>query len=286
MPFDTKLKFIVASGNDYSEWESVKREAEEADKRGFWGYLISDHYMTPGSAGSSTLDAWTALTYLAGMTKSIRLGTLVTPIPFRPPGLLAKVVSTLDLVSSGRSILGVGAGWSRPEFDGYGKWSSAKMRVDMTDEGVCLILRLWQDNKVNFKGRYYKAKGAVLEPKPVQKPHPPLLFGGEGPRMLRMAGKYADICHIPDWTKPSPWQAREKVLGEARRHRRERKLSFAGGSSRLLGPRYARAQHEKKVEEANEHGCEFFIVSFPEERKGSLEALRDFADNIIPSFAT
>jgi alkanesulfonate monooxygenase SsuD/methylene tetrahydromethanopterin reductase-like flavin-dependent oxidoreductase (luciferase family) len=107
------LKFIVAGGNDYSEWESVKREAEEADKRGFWGYLISDHYMTPGGTfGNSTLDAWTALTYLAARTETIKLGTLVTPIPFRPPGLLAKVVSTLDLVSCGRSILGVGAGWS------------------------------------------------------------------------------------------------------------------------------------------------------------------------------
>lgn len=281
------MKFIVAGGNGYSEWESVKREAEEADKQGFWGYLVSDHYMTPGGyADSSTLDAWTALTYLAGRTKSIRLGTLVTPIPFRPPGLLAKVVSTLDLVSSGRSLLGVGAGWSKPEFDGYGKWSSAKTRVDMTDEGVQLILRLWQDRKVNFKGRYYKAKGAVLEPKPIQKPHPPLLFGGEGPRMLRMAGKYADICHIPDWTKPSPWQAREKVLGEARLRRRERKLSFAGGSSRPLGPRYEKAQHQTKVDEANKHGCEFFIVSFPGQRKGSLDTLRDFAENIIPSFAT
>jgi len=243
--------------------------------------------MTPGGhAASSTLDAWTALTYLACRTQSIHLGTLVTPIPFRPPGLLAKVVSTLDLISSGRSLLGVGAGWSKPEFDGYSEWSSAKMRVDMTDEGVQLILRLWQDNTVNFKGRFYKASGVVLEPKPVQKPHPPLLFGGEGPRMLRMAGKYADICHIPDWTKPSPWKAREKVLREARRHRRERKLSFAGGSSRPLAPRYERGQQGKKVEEAREQGCEFFVVSFLGPRKESLGWLRDFAKNIIPSFVT
>ena len=287
MLFYTQLKFIISGGNGYSEWESVKKEAVEADKRGFWGYLMSDHYMTPGGyAGSSTLDAWTALTYLAGRTKSIRLGTLVTPIPFRPPGLLAKVVSTLDLVSSGRSLLGVGAGWSKPEFDGYSEWSSAKVRVDMTDEGVQLILRLWQDNTVNFKGRYYKAIGAVLEPKPVQKPHPPLLFGGEGPRMLRMAGKYADICHIPDWTKPSPWEAREKLLTDARRRRRERKLSFAGGSSRPLGPRYEKARYGKKVEEAADHDCEFFIVSFPGPRKESLGWLREFAKNIIPSFMT
>ena len=104
--------------------------------------------------------------------------------------------------------------------------------------------------------------------------------------MLRMAGKYADICHIPDWTKPSPWKAREKVLREARCHRRERKLSFAGGSSRPLAPRYERGQQGKKVEEAREQGCEFFIVSFLGPRKESLGWLRDFAKNIIPSFVT
>jgi hypothetical protein len=76
------------------------------------------------------------------------------------------------------------------------------------------------------------------------------------------------------------------VLGEARRHRRERKLSFAGGSSRLLGPRYEKAQHVKKVEEASEHDCEFFIVSFPGPWKESSRSLRDFAENIIPSFVT
>ena len=281
------MKFIVSGGNGYSEWESVKREAEEADRRGFWGYVIPDHYMTPGRyAGNSTLDAWTALTYLAARTEKIHLGTLVTPIPFRPPGLLAKVVSTLDIVSAGRSLLGVGAGWSRPEFDGYGEWSSAKNRVDRTDEGLQLILRLWQDKTVDFKGRYYNARQAVLEPKPVQKPHPPLLFGGEGPRMLRMAGKYADICYIPDWIRTSLPKAREKVLKEARQYRREKKLSFAGGSSSPLGPRYETAQHKKEVEEANEQDCEFFIVSFPGRWKESLGWLRDFAEKIIPSFAT
>src|SRR3989442_15971956 len=129
--------------------------------------------------GDSTVETWTALTYLAAKTEKIRLGTLVTPIPFRPPGMLAKTVSTLDLLSNGRTILGVGAGWSRTEFEGYSKWNSNKIRVDKTREGLDLILKLWTQEKVDFKGKFYHANGAVLEPKPVQKPHPPLLFGQE-----------------------------------------------------------------------------------------------------------
>lgn len=126
---------------------------------------------------------------------------MATPIPFRPPGILAKMVATVDLLSSGRTILGVGAGWSRTEFEGYNEWVSGKTRVDRTEEGVKLILRLWQEDKVDFQGKFYSAKAAVLDPKPLQKPHPPLLFGGFSPRMLRLAGRYGDLCFIPPWIK-------------------------------------------------------------------------------------
>src|SRR6058998_4284345 len=141
--------------------------------------------------GDSTLETWTALTYLAARTEKIKLGTLVTPIPFRPPGILAKTVSTLDLLSKGRTILGVGAGWSQTEFEGYSTWDEPRVRVDKTREGLELILKLWTEKSVDFNGKYFHAKGAVLESKPVQKPHPPLLFGGTKTRMFRMAGEYA-----------------------------------------------------------------------------------------------
>src|SRR5437773_11326064 len=107
--------------------------------------------------------------------------------------MLAKIVSTLDLLSNGRTILGVGAGWSQTEFEGYSEWSSNKIRVDKTREGLDLILKLWTQEKVDFKGKLYQAKGAVLDPKPVQKPHPPLLFSGIGHRMLRMTVEHAYI---------------------------------------------------------------------------------------------
>src|SRR3989442_147583 len=96
----------------------------------------------------STLESWIALTYIAAKTQNIKLGTIVTPIPFRPPAILAKMVATMDVLSSGRAILGVGAGWSQTEFEGYSTWDDPKTRVDKTREGVELILQLWQKPKV------------------------------------------------------------------------------------------------------------------------------------------
>ena len=86
--------------------------------------------------GDSTLDTWISLAYLASKTENIRLGTLVTPIPFRSPSILAKMISTLDTISQGRVVLGVGAGWSQAEFEGYSEWNEPKIRVDKTEEGL------------------------------------------------------------------------------------------------------------------------------------------------------
>src|SRR5438552_11643637 len=123
----------------------------------------------------STVESWVALTYLAAKTQNVKLGTIVTPIPFRPPAMLAKMVSTMDVLSAGRAILGVGAGWSQTEFEGYGTWDDPKTRVDKTREGVELILQLWQKPHVDFKGMYYHARCAILDSTSLEKPHPSLM---------------------------------------------------------------------------------------------------------------
>jgi alkanesulfonate monooxygenase SsuD/methylene tetrahydromethanopterin reductase-like flavin-dependent oxidoreductase (luciferase family) len=216
------LKFILSSwGNWYSSWETIKKVVPEADNLSYWGFVMPDHYMWgPQMGGDSTLDTWIVLTYLAAKTEKIRLGTLVTPIPFRPPSMLAKMVSTLDVISNGRTVFGIGAGWSQTEFEGYSNWDEPKIRVDKTIEGLELILRLWDSTNasspVNFDGKYYSAKGAILEPKPIQKPYPLLLFGGTAPRMYRLAGRYADICLIPPWLPAEKAdEAKQIVLEEA-----------------------------------------------------------------------
>lgn len=164
--------------------------AGAAEEAGFATLLVWDHYSLPW--GTDTVDAWAFLSYLAAHTSRIRLGTCVTPIPLRPPAQLAKVVSTVDLLSGGRTILGVGAGWHRPEFDAFGSWDGDGIRVAKTIEGVDLIRRLWTEDTVDFDGEHYSALGAAIEPKPVATPHPPMWFGVRGPRMLRLAAEYGD----------------------------------------------------------------------------------------------
>ena len=282
------MRFILSGlGNWYSGWSLTDQAVQMADKLGFWGAVIPDHYMWAEAYGQpqkdSTLESWIALTYLAAKTQNIKLGTIVTPIPFRPPAILAKMVSTMDVLSSGRTVLGVGAGWSQSEFEGYSTWDDSKTRVDKTREGVELILELWQKPQVDFKGKYYYAKGAILDPKPVQKPHPPLMFGGVGTRMLRLAGQYSDICHIPPWVHVSMEKARSIVKQEARRFHREDKIAFAAGSVANRDQKFDLKSVEQDVEKAAKDGSLYYIA--PLQRTGYLDNLKEFAKNIIPSYS-
>jgi alkanesulfonate monooxygenase SsuD/methylene tetrahydromethanopterin reductase-like flavin-dependent oxidoreductase (luciferase family) len=172
--------------------------AETAEANGLDFVLISDHYLMPFS--SSTVDSWTLLAAIAAKTSRIRIGTCVTPIPFRPPPLLAKIVSTVDQISKGRTILGVGAGWYKPEFEAFSNWSEDRVRAAKTLEGIELITKLWtSETPLDFNGKYFTVKGAILEPKPIQRPHPPLWFGTNGKYLLRKARELAS-----GWVPPVP----------------------------------------------------------------------------------
>jgi alkanesulfonate monooxygenase SsuD/methylene tetrahydromethanopterin reductase-like flavin-dependent oxidoreductase (luciferase family) len=284
------MKFILQAGNWYDRWNAIAGAVPKADEQGFWGFVMPDHYMWGADrGGDSTLETWIALTFLAAKTKNIKLGTLVTPIPFRAPGMLAKQLSTLDLVSGGRVVLGVGAGWSRTEFEGYSHWDEPKVRVDKTKEGLELVLKLWTSKEpVNHRGTHYTALNAVLEPKPIQKPHPPLLFGGVGTRMFRMAGRYGDICCIPPWAELGFQKSKEIVLDAAKKYKREDKVSFAqlsfGASTNSWQRRrvYDRKRVDSAVQEAKGNGCEYFIIGFPPENY--LESMTDFVENVMPSY--
>ena len=163
--------------------------------------------------GPDTLDAWTILAYVAGATTGIRLGTVVTPVPFRPPAQLAKIVASLDVLSKGRAILGVGAGWHQPEFDGFSKWERNGVRVDQTAEALDLMTRLWAGAgaPVDFTGRFYTSQGAQIAPASVQKPHPPLWFGTRGRRMLELTARYGDGW-IPTGLEPDEYRQKLGVI--------------------------------------------------------------------------
>ena len=323
------MKFFLSGLSNFSmNLALITESVIEADRLGFDGALMPDHYMwgrmqftrrsREGESGhpssnimhgrmergghpssnimhrrmergghpsenNATLETWVMLAYLSGKTENIRLGTLVTPIPFRPPGILAKMLSTLDVLSKGRVVLGVGAGWSKKEFEGYSEWNEPKIRVDKTEEGLELMIKLWIEDEVTFEGKYYRAKAAVLEPKPVQKPYPQLLFGGRGDRMLKLAGKYADICYIPTFQRAEGYEeGKEKVLKAAKRVNRADKIAFMAGAMGSRTP-YDQKEYFRKVESAVEMGASYFLTSFSQTEEFT-DSMRRFAKEIMPSF--
>jgi len=197
----------------YLDKELISEVGKAAEQAGFYAFLSWDHYMLPD--GPETLDAWSILGYLAGQTDTIKLGTVVTPIPFRPPAQLAKIVASVDHLSGGRTILGVGAGWHQPEFDGFSNWGTPGQRVTRTSEALELITRLWTGEKVSFEGKVYNSDGAIISPVPTQKPFPPMWFGVRGPRMLDLAARYADAW-IPTNISPELYEDGLKKLREKR----------------------------------------------------------------------
>jgi len=284
------MKFFIALySNWFMDFEVIEKVILEADRLGFDGVLMPDHYMFGEELlgfrpdANETLESWIALTYLASKTEEIHLGTLVSPIPLRPPGILAKMVATLDVLSAGRVIVGIGAGWSQVEFEGYSEWDEPKVRVDKTIEGLELMMKLWTQDEVTHEGKYYKAKTAVLEPKPIQKPYPQLLFGGNGDRMLKLAGKYADICYLLSNIPPQVYDERiRKILKAAAKFNRAGKLAFMGGDLSTRVP-YHFKLYAKKVELAIEKGASYFLTSFPRDEE-FINSIRRFATELIPSF--
>jgi alkanesulfonate monooxygenase SsuD/methylene tetrahydromethanopterin reductase-like flavin-dependent oxidoreductase (luciferase family) len=275
------FKFLIHPplGNLSSEFMINLEAVKEADSLEIDGFVLPDHYMSV--QGNETLEAWVTLAYFAAVTRHIRLGTLVTPIPLRPPQLLAKMVSTVDVLSGGRSFLGVGAGWSRGEFEAYSRWDEPKVRVEKVDEGVTLIKKLWTEPCVNFEGKHYRAKEAVLLPKPVQKPHPPLLFGGKGPKMLKLAGKYADICLITEENPKEFLVAKNEVTKASKTHKRPNAPLFAC----VIGIRTLEQKNEYrlKIEQAATLGVSY-IVTGVERDQDFLEFQKFLAEDIMPSF--
>ena len=271
----------------YDNLDYILSGVIEADKQRIDGALMPDHYMWGEEIGHSmkrpyhTLETWTTLTYLAAKTENIHLGTLITPLPFRHPGTLAKRLATLDVLSGGRVLLGAGAGWSKVEFEGYSDWLGTKSRVDKTIEALSIIKRLWTEDSVTHESKYYHIKDAVLEPKPVQKPHPKILFGSSGDRMLSLTGREGDICFVPPWQGHRFDEIRDKVLKAAEEAGRRDKIEFMGGVMGGEEP-YSAEKYMKIVEDAEEKGCIYCNVGFP--RATMTEDIKRFAKDILPSY--
>src|SRR5712691_8153166 len=167
------------------------------DQAGFdhiWGF---DHLIALGpNPAAPIFDGWTFLGAMAANTKRARIGLNVTGNLYRHPGLLAKIAVTVDHLSNGRLEFGVGTGWNEPEFTQFGlPFPSAGDRVTMLDESLKAMKLLWSEARSTYKGRFYELKDAIAEPKPVQRPHPPIWIGSHGVRMLRLTARHANVWH-------------------------------------------------------------------------------------------
>jgi F420-dependent oxidoreductase-like protein len=160
----------------------------------FW---VMDHFhqiQFVGRPEEPMLEGWTVISMLAAITTKIKLGTLVTGIIYRYPSVLAKVAATLDVLSKGRLFMGIGAGWNEQESLAYGiSFPSNQERMFRLEEAIQVIRKMW----TSFNGKYYQIRNAYCNPKPIQKPSPPILIGGSGERKtLKIVAKYADACNL------------------------------------------------------------------------------------------
>jgi F420-dependent oxidoreductase-like protein len=194
-------------------WEETLSTARHAEATGWDGVWFADHLM-PNAADTSgpTSEAWTTIAALAAMVPRVRIGTLVTGNTYRHPAVLAKMASNVDLISGGRLVFGLGAGWQQNEHEAYGiDFSTLGGRMRRLEEACKLIISLFENEKTDFAGKYYQLKDAPLAPKPARRP--PLLIGGGGEKVtMRIAAQYADEWNV--WGSPEVLVQKQTVLDD------------------------------------------------------------------------
>jgi F420-dependent oxidoreductase-like protein len=191
---------LMIEGQEGVTWQQWCDLADACEEHGVATLYRSDHYISQSNeSGNVAHDAWTTLAALAARTTTLRFGTLVSPATFRLPGLLANAVATVDHVSGGRIELGLGAGWMEREHRAYGfPFPEMSVRREMFAEQLEIVHRLWTEDRVEFQGRHHTLEDAPAQPKPLQKPHPPILVGGGGSRgTAEPAARFADEYNTP-----------------------------------------------------------------------------------------
>jgi probable F420-dependent oxidoreductase len=177
----------VERGRSAEHWREVGRRAEGL---GYDTLFMPDHI-------TDQLAPVAAMTAIADATTTLRVGSFVFANDYRNPVMLAREATTLDLLSGGRLEFGIGAGWNKRDYQQLGMpFDTAKVRVDRMEEAVALIKRLWTEERVTHEGPHYRVREAMVRPRPTQRPHPPLMIGGSGPRMLRIAAREAQIVAL------------------------------------------------------------------------------------------
>ncbi len=198
------IDFGVVLRQQKIEFSEIRDAAELCDELGYHSVWFYDHLLGQGGLDLDIYEAWTLMSALSTVTKRVRLGTMVLCSAFRPPSLLAKMASTLDVISGGRIEFAIGAGWFEPEFRAYGyDFPDTRARIEELSEAVSIIKSMWTEEKPSFSGKHHRIEEAYCNPKPLQKPHPPVMIGGSGERyLLRVVAELADEWNCPASSAP------------------------------------------------------------------------------------
>jgi probable F420-dependent oxidoreductase len=292
------------------KWDTVLNIAKEAELLGYDSVWVSDHFIFGGRY--YTLEPWTVLSALALVTNKVRLGTYVLCNQFRHPSLLAKMSVTLDHISKGRLDLGIGAGWLKAEHETFGfRWERFNVRIQRLRETLEIIRKLWTENDVSYVGQFLQVENANLQPKPFQKPHPPIWIGGNSKAIMHVAAELGDGW-IP--VLPTPQQLREgvflikKLMKKSGRKNTRLRVAFGGSGctviardsskvKKLAEPLIKSAKKQikdlpcivgtpeqctQKIEKYQRSGAQKIVagfIDFP-----SLEGMKLFAESVIPNF--
>ncbi len=188
-------------GGPESLGPTLAATARAADEGGCAVFTLMDHWFQMeefATARDPMLEGYTALGFLAGQTRRVKLGLLVTGVTYRHPGLLAKIVTTLDILSGGRAQLGIGAAWYEREHEGLGvTFPAVAERFERLEETLQICHQMWSDDDGPYEGRHYRLAETICMPRPIQRPSPRILVGGSGERKtLRLVARYADACNL------------------------------------------------------------------------------------------
>jgi F420-dependent oxidoreductase-like protein len=248
-----------------AEWAHLRDIWVEADQGGFWDVVwLNDHLYPPKSEEThSMMDPWTLFGGLAAVTERIRFGTMVTANTFRHPALLAKQAVTADQMSNGRLELGVGTGWHEREHEAFGiHLPSMRERFELLDETFAILHGLMTEEVFDFVGKHRRITAARFEPKPIQRPRPPFVIGGIGPkRTIPLAASWADQWNFPDYTSDidlfrSSLRRLDEVCEEVGRDRSEIEVSV---QFRFTGDV---AESVDRIAAYRESGADHALVSF------------------------
>jgi F420-dependent oxidoreductase-like protein len=281
--------------------------AGAADYAGFDSLWVMDHFYQVGQGYGAPeepmLEAYTALAYMAAVTRNVRLGTMVTGAFYRHPGVLVKTVTTLDVLSGGRGVLGIGAGWYEQESLGMGVPFPRSRRELMgrLEETLQIAHHMWSDDRTTFKGRYYQLEEPICSPQPISEPHPYILIGGGGEeKTLRYVARYGDACNLHlgahpklrGYTPHSYWHYRTRAdrirhkLEVLKRHCEREKRDYDEIDKSVLSPMEVSpealtpGEAVEMCRELAEIGIDYVIFNMPNDHE--ITPIEVIGEEIIP----